>query len=420
MVTDVCPIKGNEKWCSGDMDHFDVTSPTFPLLADKSLGITNITMRKVVCDIPATSPVKVYLNEYMQNQYWLSLLVFNHKIGVSKVQVQSSGSSTWISLERKPYNYWEFSSDFKFPLKVRITSIHNTVVEGSISDLSKIGKVVEMQKQFDVDSSKIVGATATATPKPTATATPKPTAKPTATPKPTAKKTATPKPTAKKTATPKPTAKPTTTPTPKPTATPAQTKSYNYIIQNGQLQGKWERYEWWGCTPTFGYSMASPVNKNSLKVALVPWAGLKVGSPVQYKRDSFTQLSFYIKSTSAHKLQIWGGENGGNAYQFTPTKDQWTLITIKDLKNHGFLDTFSSITIQNTDQDSTFYIDDFKFELAAAQNSVANEAEKPASSNKNLTAIIVIPIVGVALIIIVVIGVMLYRKHKTGLRYVNV
>ncbi|KAL6070225.1 Expansin-like EG45 domain-containing protein [Balamuthia mandrillaris] len=122
-ATDQCPCEGNEGWCCGDMDHFDLSLAAFEEIAKTSAGVFFTKYRRVACDV--RGPLKLKLKDGT-NAWWFSVLPFNVGGGgtVSKVEVKDSGASGWISMERQSYNYWlaESGPGFQAPLEVRVTN----------------------------------------------------------------------------------------------------------------------------------------------------------------------------------------------------------------------------------------------------------------------------------------------------------
>eukprot|EP01105_Mastigella_eilhardi_P026422 TRINITY_DN7648_c0_g1_i1.p1 TRINITY_DN7648_c0_g1~~TRINITY_DN7648_c0_g1_i1.p1 ORF type:complete len:462 (+),score=108.05 TRINITY_DN7648_c0_g1_i1:16-1401(+) len=125
IVADMCPVKGNTP-CDGSMTHFDLSDPTFPLLADPHLGVVNVTFRMISCDV--TGNLKVRINSD-SSVYWFSVLVFNHRVGLSAVDISKDNGTTWLSAPRQDYNEWVYSPPSGSPLTasvlIRVTSITN-------------------------------------------------------------------------------------------------------------------------------------------------------------------------------------------------------------------------------------------------------------------------------------------------------
>jgi expansin (peptidoglycan-binding protein) len=130
-VTDECPVSGNELWCSGDHNHFDLSTFAFNKLA---LDNCAVTYTKVAC--PVTGPIRWVIKEG-SNKYWFGILVDNHKIQLSKLSIRVSSSSNWISLSRSAYNYWIcdscISGGVSGSLQIQLTGENGEVLTDSIS-----------------------------------------------------------------------------------------------------------------------------------------------------------------------------------------------------------------------------------------------------------------------------------------------
>ncbi|KAL4422664.1 hypothetical protein ABPG75_008861 [Micractinium tetrahymenae] len=50
-IVDTCPCKGNEKWCCGDMPHFDLGNKAFAKLAPQGKGIIGLKFRPIPCEL---------------------------------------------------------------------------------------------------------------------------------------------------------------------------------------------------------------------------------------------------------------------------------------------------------------------------------------------------------------------------------
>eukprot|EP00887_Chlorella_sp_A99_P004756 scaffold4.g4756.t1 len=79
-VVDTCPCKGNEKWCCGDMPHFDLSARAFARLAPQGKGIIGLRYRPVPCE--------------------LGLLQAQEQGGGAPAHVASFDASAWDRMER--------------------------------------------------------------------------------------------------------------------------------------------------------------------------------------------------------------------------------------------------------------------------------------------------------------------------------
>jgi len=134
MVVDLCPVQGNEQWCSGDMTHFDLGGSTaFAQLEPPVTGVKEITFQWLPTPVGNT-PVKLRLKDGV-NAYWVAIEVINHRYPVAKLEIKDPQSGAWIAGNRtRPgmYNYWQFDftgNGLKAPFQIRITDQYGQVIE---------------------------------------------------------------------------------------------------------------------------------------------------------------------------------------------------------------------------------------------------------------------------------------------------
>jgi hypothetical protein len=134
MVVDLCPVVGNEEWCSGDMTHFDLgNATTFSELEPPVTGVKEITFEWLPTPV-GDSPVKLRFKDGI-NAYWIAIEVINHRYPVAKLEIKDPQSGTWKTGDRtKPgmYNYWQFDftgNGLVAPFQVRITDQYGQVIE---------------------------------------------------------------------------------------------------------------------------------------------------------------------------------------------------------------------------------------------------------------------------------------------------
>lgn len=131
-VVDRCPA--GDHLCSGDMDHFDLgpSSATFGEVAPIVNGIDYVQKREVPC--PLSGNVGVRTKDGV-NANWMAILVFNHVVGITKVQVEQGGA--YHDMERQIYNYWIYSgASLSAPFNVKITSKLGDEIVVSVSSLA--------------------------------------------------------------------------------------------------------------------------------------------------------------------------------------------------------------------------------------------------------------------------------------------
>lgn len=134
MVVDLCPVVGNEEWCSGDMTHFDLgNATTFAQLEPPVTGVKQITFEWIPTPVGDT-PVKLRLKDGINN-WWIAIEVINHRYPIAKLEIKDPQSGAWRAGDRtKPgmYNYWQFDftgNGLTPPFQIRITDQYGQVIE---------------------------------------------------------------------------------------------------------------------------------------------------------------------------------------------------------------------------------------------------------------------------------------------------
>jgi hypothetical protein len=134
MVVDLCPVQGNEQWCSGDMTHFDLGNSTaFAQLEPPETGVRELSFQWLPTPVGDT-PVKLRLKDGI-NAYWFAIEVINHRYPVAKLEIKDPQSGAWIAGNRtRPgmYNYWQFDftgNGLTVPFQIRITDQFGQVIE---------------------------------------------------------------------------------------------------------------------------------------------------------------------------------------------------------------------------------------------------------------------------------------------------
>ena len=134
MVVDLCPVKGNEQWCSGDLTHFDLGgSDAFAQLEPPETGVKELSFQWLPTPV-GDAPVKLRLKDGI-NAYWVAIEVINHRYPIAKLEIKDPQSEEWIAGDRtKPgmYNYWQFDftgNGLQTPFQIRITDQYGQVIE---------------------------------------------------------------------------------------------------------------------------------------------------------------------------------------------------------------------------------------------------------------------------------------------------
>jgi expansin (peptidoglycan-binding protein) len=137
MIVDLCPIQGNEQWCSGDVTHFDLGgASTFDMLEPHVTGVTDVEFEWIPTPV-GDSPIKL---RYMTgiNQWWVTIGVINHRYPIANLEILDPISETWIAGDRTNpgiWNYWQFDfpSGLTTPFQIRITDQYGQVIEETAS-----------------------------------------------------------------------------------------------------------------------------------------------------------------------------------------------------------------------------------------------------------------------------------------------
>lgn len=162
-VADRCPANGNSG-CRGDIDHFDLgpNKTTFGQIADPVWGTTMITKREVAC--PVTGNVGVRTKDAVSSA-WMAILVFNHRVGISNVQIQHGG--VYLNMTRQIYNYWTIfpSGGLVAPFNIKIFSKLGDVISMTIPSLAA-EQIYMAGSQFPVPPAGYGGSTSGAKPCP--------------------------------------------------------------------------------------------------------------------------------------------------------------------------------------------------------------------------------------------------------------
>ena len=133
-VEDYCPK--SESYCSGDTTHFKVADEGTSYIMG-SANSANITFRMVACDIYEN--IKIIIDKDLDiNSYYFSFIVLNHRLAVSRIEMNQNYSNIWSNLDRQENNHWIYYNTqerIKFPLQLRIYSINGDYVRAFINNL---------------------------------------------------------------------------------------------------------------------------------------------------------------------------------------------------------------------------------------------------------------------------------------------
>lgn len=107
--------------------YFDLGTPAFQQIA----GTTNVGYVAASCRLvpaPVTGNVKLLVVNN-SGGFYLALTPYNHRAGITKMEVKSNGSSTWVNMPRSIANRFEYTgAGLVFPIQIRVTSRFGEVV----------------------------------------------------------------------------------------------------------------------------------------------------------------------------------------------------------------------------------------------------------------------------------------------------
>jgi len=154
MIVDLCPKADNAQWCSGDSTHFDLMSAaTFSVLDNSVLGV----LHGLTFDwqpAPVTGNLQFRVKTSSGYPYYAPIQVYNSRYPISKVEVQNSGSTTWVTGDRTQTGMWNWfvfnwtGNGLTMPYKVRVTDQYGDTVVQTISSGSASGATIAGTQQF--------------------------------------------------------------------------------------------------------------------------------------------------------------------------------------------------------------------------------------------------------------------------------
>jgi expansin len=155
MVVDLCPVKGNEQWCSGDLPHFDLGGQTaFSQMENPSVGVKEVQIDFIPTPV-GDSPVKLR-NKDNINAYWYAVQVLNHRYPIAKVEMLDQKTEAWITGQQKTdmCSYWIFTftgSGMTTPFRLRITDQFGQKIEETGTSIES-SYMWSGTHQFPIDS----------------------------------------------------------------------------------------------------------------------------------------------------------------------------------------------------------------------------------------------------------------------------
>jgi expansin (peptidoglycan-binding protein) len=159
MIVDLCPVEGNEQWCSGDLPHFDLGgSGAFGQLENVNTGVKEVQVEWVATPV-GDLPVKLRLKDGV-NKWWVAVQVLNHRYPVAKIEIKDPQSGAWITGAQKAdlWNYRVFTftgNGLSTPYQLRITDQFGQAIEETGTTLQE-NAVWSGTHQFPVYKSAVL------------------------------------------------------------------------------------------------------------------------------------------------------------------------------------------------------------------------------------------------------------------------
>ena len=141
MVDSHCPVKGNERMCSGDMYHFDLHKNAFKEVFGANAGVANVSFRMVSCGHGKNMIIHTVKEV---GEYYFSFVVMYHEIGLRKVYY-SYDEKNWTRIDREGnYNRWSIHEKIQLPL--------HFILEPIAGENVTTATIQEIKKSHDYDT----------------------------------------------------------------------------------------------------------------------------------------------------------------------------------------------------------------------------------------------------------------------------
>ncbi|HEY0722294.1 MAG TPA: expansin EXLX1 family cellulose-binding protein [Gammaproteobacteria bacterium] len=123
----------------------DLSREAFARIAPKAAGRVPITWQIVAG--PVSGPVSYH---YMKgsSRYWMAIQLRNHRWPVAALEIMPAGTTTWLPLERRAYNYFVHPKPIAAgSLRVRVTALTGATLEDELPEPTGL-KLIEGAAQF--------------------------------------------------------------------------------------------------------------------------------------------------------------------------------------------------------------------------------------------------------------------------------
>jgi expansin (peptidoglycan-binding protein) len=133
MIVDLCPVAGNEQWCSGDLTHFDLGGEAaFGQLEPPLSGVKEVEFQWLPAPVGDT-PVKLRFKDGI-NPWWVAIEVLNHRYPIARLEIKNPQTGSWLTGDRTQpgmWNYFQFDftgNGLQAPFDIRITDQYGQII----------------------------------------------------------------------------------------------------------------------------------------------------------------------------------------------------------------------------------------------------------------------------------------------------
>jgi hypothetical protein len=142
----------NTEWCSGDVNHVDMSDTAFATIADPHCGVIRMIYKRVLC--PFQTTIKIRQKEGADKYWWAVSFIDVACWGeIAHAELRDATPNTdWTPMARMEYGVWKYSSVFGLlpPISYRITSTSREVL--TFNDMTTVidysNRTVDTHQQF--------------------------------------------------------------------------------------------------------------------------------------------------------------------------------------------------------------------------------------------------------------------------------
>ncbi|KAH3760054.1 swollenin/expansin family protein [Pelomyxa schiedti] len=255
----------------------------------------------VSCDVEGNLKIRV---KDGSSVWWLSILVFNHRVGIDKLEISENGGSSWTEVTRADYNEFEISrqpgNELQLPLIVRVTGFTDDQISIDLPAIEG-DEIIDSGSQFPAVPEGYGGSS-------------------------------------------------------NQCCSPQDefTVVYEDSLGLGWMDGSW------GTTNNFAYTQSTHDGSKCIQSVINAWGGLQLLNNVGGPSDQYESLDFWIKASQAidSGISVWLDDK---VHVTTPAvTTSWQLFSF----NMTVLDPDERIfgfSVQNGNTALTLYFDSIEF-----------------------------------------------------------